>query len=267
MKAYASVLGALLTFFVASHAHAENVYTVRSSHGDCQVSGYDESNLSERSIGAPCAELENARIVQQTDSGYQLTDLAIAMGPGIWQAIEADLPPPATAPRPAYYLWVDVLGFKDRYPVVAGRQVNVKGSVNFAYAGACMTRADMASIRDSVLQGGSAEQASTAANIAAAARAPHSLAAGEEASLKSGSWDYSIAVQPSAMDQDGNVTLKVSGTSTGPTNYDAAAANQCNGYHPTVSTLPIPNAVVSMHDNAVLHTTPLGDIRFHISTQ
>ncbi|WP_176000250.1 hypothetical protein [Burkholderia vietnamiensis] len=166
--------------------------------------------------------------------------------------------------RPDYFLTVDVLGVRRRVAVHVGKPIDLSEQVFFAYAGACMSKSDFTPIRNLIFSGGDGDAASKQAHEKAEKRPPHTPTSDESVELKSGAWKYHLAIVPSAIAADGSVKLQISGTASGPDNYNQTAANLCNGYKPEIVSEDIPVTGLEVHNGGIFPTKLLGAIQFRV---
>ncbi len=176
----------------------------------------------------------------------------------------ADQPETAASDRPAYFLTVDVLGVHRRVAVHVGMPIDLAEQVLFAYAGACMSKSDFAPIRNLIFSGGDGDAATKQAHEQAEKRPPHTPTSDESVELKSGAWKYHLTIIPSAIAPDGSALLQISGTASGPDNYNRTEANQCNGYKPQIVSEDIPATGLEVHNGGIFPTKLLGAIQFRV---
>lgn len=176
----------------------------------------------------------------------------------------ADQPENAASPRPDYFLTVNVLGVRRRVAVHVGMPIDLSDQVYYAYAGACMSKSDFAPIRNLIFSGGDGDAASKKAHEEAEMRPPHAPTSDESVELKSGAWKYHLVIIPSSIAADGSVKLQISGTASGPDNYNSTEADQCNGYKPKIVSEDIPSTGLEVHNGGILPTKLLGAIQFRV---
>lgn len=176
----------------------------------------------------------------------------------------SDQPENAASPRPDYFLTVDVLGVRRRVAVHVGKPIDLSDHVYYAYDGACMSKTDFEPIRNVIFSGGDGDAASKQAHEEAEKRSPHAPTSDESVELKSGAWKYRLAIIPSAISANGSVKLQISGTASGPDNYNQTKANQCNGYKPEIVSEDIPSTGLEVNNGGIFPTRLLGAIHFRV---
>jgi len=159
---------------------------------------------------------------------------------------------------------VTILGGTTRVPLQPGKALHLAKTVHFAYAGPCFTSSDFAELRAGVLTGHDAATVSNAVDARATSRHAHRPAKAESVTLESGAWAYDLVVTPS-VEPDGVVTVAVTGEVAGPSNYNADAAQLCNGYHPVFGSAKVSDATATFSTVGRLELPLVGQVQLKVS--
>lgn len=258
MKAWIKFTLGILATFINLQAFA-GPPEVTAKGGQCFLyeEGTNNGNFRVRNATGQCTWFEDAGLIQKSGDAYKLSDLAVAMGDSLWDAISAALPKPQP---PAYYLNVEIKGHQKKVAVIPGRPVLLADAINFAYLGSCLAKGDIVAMRGAVLSGGDTKELE--AN--AATRTPHKPAKSEPATVRSGAWIYNLNILASAPRGDGAVTVTVSGSVAGPTNFNDHDSKRCNGYRPIFESRKVPEITVMVTKNGSIDIPLLGNVRLQV---
>jgi hypothetical protein len=151
----------------------------------------------------------------------------------------------AFAQSPAMLTTANLLEGTRTLPLEAVGETRLNETIHFAYAGSCLSGADVAAMKTSALKGEPVE-VSTVATAKHKGRRADSRQFSGGVVLQSDAYDYKLKFEQTRPAADGSTDVTVSGWASGPANrYEFDEATKCNGWFPQMTKADI--APVTVH--------------------